>query len=143
MKAAHVLTFCMLLGYGGEASAQVLAGRPDCPTNNGFKTSWLDWVTAQKKDNNNAFSIFLNKQSPMIGILKPGKCNTALGHRNGIRVRQRTDKGFRLLSLGKIDAETKSFTYDGHTLSFNEAGDLFDLNYGRVGSLKCTLGSNC
>lgn len=66
MKAAHVLTFCMLLGYGGEASAQVLAGRPNCPTNNGFKTSWLDWVTAQKKDNNNAFSIFLNKQSPMI-----------------------------------------------------------------------------
>jgi len=67
MKAAHVLTFCILLCYGGEASAQVLAGRPNCPTNNGFKTSWLDWVTAQKKDNSNAFSIFLNKQSPMIG----------------------------------------------------------------------------
>ncbi|WP_349438036.1 hypothetical protein [Pararhizobium sp. A13] len=139
MKAAHVLTFCMLLGYGGEASAQVLVGRPNCPTNNGFKTSWLDWVRAETKDNH-AFSIFLSKQSPMIGILKPGKCNTALGHRNGIRIRQRTDKGFRLVSLGKIDADTMSFTYDEHTLSFNEAGDLFDLNYGRVGSFKCALG---
>jgi len=36
-----------------------------------------------------------------------------------------------------------SLLYDEHTLSFNEAGDLFDLGYGRVGSFKCTLGSNC
>lgn len=35
-----------------------------------------------------------------------------------------------------------SFTYDEHTLSCNEAGDLFDFNYGLVGSFKCTLGSN-
>jgi len=50
-----------------------------------------DGAAAQKKDNNNAFPIFLYKQSPMIGILKPEKCNTALGHTNGIRIRQRTD----------------------------------------------------
>lgn len=139
MKAVHFLTFCMLLGYGGEASAQVFKGRPNCPENNGFKTSWLDWVTAQEKDNNNAFSIVLNKQSPMIGILKPGECQTALGNKNGIRLCQITGKGCRLVHLGKIDAETKSFTYDEHTLSFNEAGDLFLLNYGLVGSFKCQL----
>lgn len=75
----------------------------------------------------------------MIGILKPGKCHTALGHRSGIRLDQRTDKGWRLVHLGKIDANTKSFTYGQHTLSFNEAGDLFDLNYGLIGLFKCTL----
>ncbi len=75
----------------------------------------------------------------MIGILKPGKCQTAFGNKNGIRLDQMTDKGWRLVHLGKIDTETKSFTYDEHTLSFNEAGDLFDL-HGRVGSFKCTLG---
>lgn len=139
MKAARFLTFCMLLGYGGEASAQVFKGRPNCPTNNGFETSWLDWVTAQEKDKNNAFSIVLNKQSPVIGILKPRECHTAFGNKNGIRVDQQTNKGWRLVHLGEIDAETKSFTYGGHRLSFNEAGDLFLLNYGLVGSFKCKL----
>ncbi|NEJ80359.1 hypothetical protein E0H39_35720 [Rhizobium leguminosarum bv. viciae] len=143
MKAGHFLTFCILLCYGSDASAYVFKGRPNCPTNNGFKTSWLDWVTAQKKDLNNGFSIFLYKQSPKIGVLKPGKCHTSFGSKNGIKVDQSSDKGFREVSLGKIDADTMSFTYGKHKLSFNEAGDLFHHNYGLVGMFKCTLGTNC
>lgn len=41
----------------------------------------------------------------------------------------------------KAGAWYASFTYDEHAL--NQADDLFNLNYGLVGSFKCTLGSNC
>jgi hypothetical protein len=140
-----VIAAALLILTSATASsfAYTYPGRPNCPTNNP-KFTWTEYLNGRAQDRNHAFSLLINRVNHNVGPFVVNKCNSGTVSNGTLVISYgSTPKGSLDVRSGPIDPKTRRFAIGGRTFHFSDAGDVFDAEFGLVGTLRCTLGSVC
>jgi hypothetical protein len=132
---------------GTEAYAHLYKGLPYCPTY-AKSNSWAKFMAGEYGLSAGTvhFSIKFDHINHDIGTIAAGRCYTAStngkGYWNvsGYNVAQKQ-------SVSDTRQGDPSSTYRmnvwGRTFTFDETGAVYDSEFGRVGTMKCDIGSSC
>jgi hypothetical protein len=126
------------------SESYVLKGRPSCPWYSPGHT-WSDFLQGKYGDGYPLFSIRFDHAKAAFGGLKPNTCY-AVSYDSGRWITTNRDDTGRTSpppSYGGGDPAQKEMNIKGRIMKFNEGGQVFDQEFGLVGTLKCGIGPDC
>jgi hypothetical protein len=136
----------MMAGLIGDAHAYVFRGRPECPTHHPGN-GWKDYIAGKYSARPGAspFSVKFDRINRNIGPLTAGRCYSVayVGDAWHVLGWDDVQKKVELLQRTGGDPQDYKMNLWGRIFTFNEAGELFDDQFGLVGTLKCELGNEC
>jgi hypothetical protein len=106
---------------------------------------WVDYLTGKYGDRVRGFSIKFDHAKTAVGGLRPNACYT-VNYQDGMwRTVGREDTGSDRgpPAYGGSDPGQYLMNIRGRIMRFNEYGQVFDQEFGLVGTLKCGIGPDC
>ncbi len=142
-RVSILLIAAIPLCFSTSASGSyVYKGRPGCPWYSPGNT-WSDFLQGKYGDKKSVtFSIKFDHAKAAFGVgLKPNACYTVI-YADG-RWNTSNQKLKNTPRLGGGDPVKKEMNIQGRIMKFNEGGQVFDREFGLVGTLKCGIGPLC
>jgi hypothetical protein len=127
------------------ARAYVLQGRPNCPDNFAGQPrhTWQDYMLGKYGDGTRAFSIRFDHAKSPVGTLQPNACYTVVHEPGMWSTTGKGDPAPVLTPEAGADPARETMNIRGRIMRFNENGQVFDNEFGYVGTLSCHIGPDC